>query len=278
MQRRCLGLTASAGLALFASLTAAHADSKLEARYVASLAGIPLGSGTWIVDIAENRYVAAASGSTTGLLRVFVGGQGTSAARATLLGGRLVNSTYAATITTLDKSSAVRLTIADGNVKNSKVEPPIDHDAERVPLTHAHEQGVQDPMTATLIRAPGNGSPLTPEACNRTLSIFDGRLRYDLKLGFKRMDNVHAEQGYVGPAVVCSVVFEPLAGHIPTRTAMKYLMKERDIEIWLAPIGTTRVLVPFRAEGPTPIGKAVLQATKFVTVTTPTHTAADKEK
>jgi Protein of unknown function (DUF3108) len=278
MQRRGWGLTASAGLALLASLVAAHADSKLEARYVASLAGIPIGSGTWIVDVAENRYVAAASGSTTGLLRVFVGGQGTSAVRATLLGGRLVSSTYAATISTQDKSSAVRLTISDGNVKDSKVDPPIDHDPERVPLTHAHEQGVQDPMTATLIRAPGNGTPLTPEACNRTLSIFDGRLRYDLKLAFKRMDSVHAEQGYVGPAVVCSVIFEPLAGHIPTRTAMKYLIKQRDIEIWLAPIGTTRVLVPFRAEGPTPIGKAVLQATQFVAVTTPTHTAADKEK
>lgn len=279
MQRRArLGLTASAGLALLAGLTAAHADSKLEARYVASLAGIPIGSGTWIIDVGESRYVAAASGSTAGLLRVFVGGQGTSAVRATLLGGRLVSSTYAASISTQDKSSAVRLSIAEGNVKDSKVEPPLDHDPERIPLTRAHEQGVQDPMTATLIRAPGNGSPLTPEACNRTLSIFDGRLRYDLKLAFKRLDSVHAEQGYVGPAVVCSVIFEPLAGHIPTRTAIKYLMKQRDIEIWLAPIGTTRVLVPFHVEGPTPIGKAVLQATQFVAVTTPTHTAADKEK
>ncbi len=278
MQRRGLGLTASAGLAVLAGLSPAHADSKLEARYVASLAGIPIGSGTWIVDIAETRYVAAASGSTVGLLRVFVGGQGTSAVRATLLGGRLISSTYAATINTLDKSSAVRLTIADGNVKDSKVEPPLDHDPERVPLSREHEQGVQDPMTATLIRVSGNGSPLTPDACNHTLSIFDGRLRYDLRLGFKRMDSVHAEQGYVGPAVVCSVIFEPLAGHIPTRTAIKYLMKQRDIEIWLAPIGTTRVLVPFHVEGPTPIGKAVLQATQFVAVTTPTHTAAGKEK
>jgi hypothetical protein len=37
------------------------------------------------------------------------------------------------------------------------------------------------------------------------------------------------------------------------------------MEIWLAPIAGTRVLVPFRAQGPTPIGQAVMEATQFVT-------------
>jgi hypothetical protein len=254
----------------------ARADSKLEARYVASVAGIPIGSGTWIIDIGDGRYLAAASGSTAGLLRVFVGGQGTSAVRGTLIGGRPATSTYSATITTTSASSSVRLTIADGNLKESKVEPPIDQDPERVPLTRADEKGVLDPMTASLLRAPGQGSPTAPEVCDRTLPIFDGRLRYDLKLAFKRMETVHAENGYSGPAVVCSVVFSPRAGHIPSRTALKYLAKQRDIELWLAPIAGTRVLVPFRAEGPTPIGKAVLQATQFVAGQTASHAAAEK--
>jgi Protein of unknown function (DUF3108) len=279
MQRRTrFGLIAFASLAALGILQTAQADSKLEARYVASLAGIPIGSGTWIVDVGENRYLAAASGSTTGLLRVFLGGQGTSAARGVLSGGHLVSSTYAATINTQDKSTSVRLTIAEGNVKESKVDPPIDKDPERVPLTHDDELGVLDPMTASLVRVPGTGSPLTPDACNRKLSIFDGRLRYDLKFAFRRMDKVHAEQGYVGPVVVCSVEFEPLAGHIPSRTAIKYLMKQRDIEVWLAPIGNTRVLVPFRAEGPTPVGKAVLEATQFVSVATQPPAAPEKDK
>jgi len=279
MQRRTrFGLIAVAGLAALGTPPTAWADSKLEARYVASVAGIPLGSGTWIVDVGDTRYLAAASGSTSGLLRVFLGGQGTSAARGILNGGRLASSTYAATINTQDTSTSVRLTIANGNVKESEVDPPIDKDPERVPLTHDHELGVLDPMTASLVRMPGTGSPLTPDACNRKLSIFDGRLRYDLKFAFKRMDKVQAEQGYVGPAVVCSVEFEPLAGHIPSRTAIKYLMKQHDIEVWLAPIGTTRVLVPFRAEGPTPIGKAVLEATQFVSIVTPGHPAVEKEK
>jgi hypothetical protein len=273
--RAWLGI-AAAVLTMSAQTPAARADSKLEARYVASVAGIPIGSGTWIVDIGESRYLAAASGSTAGLLRVFVGGQGTSAVRGTLVGGHPVTSTYAATITTTSASSSVRLTIAGGNVKDSKVEPPIDQDPERVPLTGADEKDVLDPMTASLLWAPGQGSPTAPEVCNRILSIFDGRLRYDLKLAFKRMEMVHVEKGYSGPAVVCSVVFSPRAGHIPSRTALKYLAKQRDIELWLAPIAGTRVLVPFRAEGPTPIGKAVLQATQFVVELKPSHAAAEK--
>ena len=278
MQRQA-GFALAAALVLSGLLlSSANADGRLEARYVASVASIPIGSGTWMIDVGENRYVAAASGSTTGLLRIFVGGQGTSAARGTVFGGKLMSSSYAATISTLDSSSAVRLTFADGNVKDSKVEPPIDQDPERVPLTRAHEQGVLDPMTATLLRMPGSGNPLTAEACDRTLSIFDGRLRYDLALAYKRMDTVQAEKGYSGPAVVCSVRFSPLAGYIPSRTAIKYLIKQNDIEIWLVPIAGTRVLVPFRAEGPTPIGKAVLQATQFVAASSPTHAAAEKEK
>ena len=45
---------------------------------------------------------------------------------------------------------------------------------------------------------------------------------------------------------------------MPTRPAIKYLVEQRDMEIWLAPIGTTRVLVPFRVSIPTPIGQGVM--------------------
>jgi hypothetical protein len=44
---------------------------------------------------------------------------------------------------------------------------------------------------------------LPQEACQHTLPIFDGHQRYDLKLAFKRMDQVTAEKGYSGPVVVC---------------------------------------------------------------------------
>ena len=43
----------------------AHAQGRLEAEYVASLSGIPIGQGNWIVEISDSGYTAAASGATT---------------------------------------------------------------------------------------------------------------------------------------------------------------------------------------------------------------------
>ncbi len=243
---------------------AARAQGRLDARYTASLGGISIGKGAWSLDITEDQYTAAASGETSGLLRVFASGMGTSAARGTIAGGQPVPATYAATINANKKIDEVRMTLNGGAVKDYVVMPPSPPDPDRVPLTEAHRRGVIDPMTASLIRVPGTGDPVGPEACQRATSIFDGRMRYDLQLAFKRMDKVKAAKGYQGPVVVCSIYFTPLAGYIPDRAAIKYLVALRDMELWLAPIAGTRVVVPFRVSIPTPVGPAVLEATQFV--------------
>lgn len=276
---RCL-LVASGTLALtlFWLLVPASAQGRLEARYSATIAGIPIGNGSWAIDIADTQYTATANGSTSGLLRAFTGGQGDSTAHGTLNGGRLLSSIYASTISTRKKSDTVRITINNGNVKEFKVDPPLDDDAERVPLTEAHQHGVFDPMSAMLMRVPGTGDLLVPDACQRTLSIFDGRMRFDFQFAFKRMDKVKASKGYAGPVVVCSAYFTPVAGFIPSRAAIRYLSGQRDMEVWLAPITGTRVLVPYRAQGPTPIGQAVLEASEFVSASAPAKASANGSK
>ena len=252
-----------------------HAQGKLEARYSATLAGIPIGKGSWVIDITDSHYMAAASGVTTGLVRAFTGGQGTSAAHGTLHAGLPVSSIFASTISSGHKTDEVRLTVTKGIVTEARVDPPLETGPDRVPLTDAHRKGVLDPMTASLLRAPGAGDPLAPESCQRTQAIFDGRLRYDLQFAFKRMDHVKADKGYAGPVVVCAVYFLPIAGFIPQRAAIRYLSKLRDIEVWLAPIAGTRVLVPFRMQGPTPIGRVVVEATQFVSAPLPSRASAN---
>ena len=271
---RCALLALAAG----AASSPALAQGKLEARYTASLAGIPVGKGSWVVDVNDTQFAASASGTTTGLLHAFTGGQGTTATRGTLQAGRPVSAIYASTITASKKIDAVRITIANGYVMEFTVDPPQDNAPERVPITEAHRRDVLDPMTASLLRVPGNGNPVSPDACQQTLSIFDGRLRYDLQLVFKRLDKVKADKGYAGPVVVCAVYFTPVAGYIPSRTAIKYIAKLRDIEIWMAPIAGTRVLAPYRVQGPTPIGQAMLEADEFVSIATPTRASANGPK
>jgi Protein of unknown function (DUF3108) len=243
----------------------AAAQGKLDARYVATLAGVPIGRGAWVIDIAEDQYTAAASGMTTGLLQVFANGHGSGASRGLVRGDNMTPITYASTINNDKRVEELRIILSGGNVKEVTVEPPNVPSPDRVPLTDAHRRGVLDPMSAALVRVPGNGDPISSETCRRTVPVFDGRMRFDLVLSFKRFENVQA-RGYQGPVAVCGVQFVPLAGYVPQRPAIKYLMAQRDTEVWLAPLAGTHVAVPFRLSLPTPFGTGVLEATQFVSV------------
>ena len=249
------------------------AQGRLEAEYVATIAGIPIGRGNWIIEIFDDQYTAAASGTTTGLIRFFTGARGTAAAHGNVVAGQPAPQSYAATINYGQKLDDVRMALAGGTGTDYAVEPPMPPMAERIPVTDADRRGVVDPMTSMLNRVAGAGDPVSPEACNRKVAVFDGRVRYDLHSEFKRIETVKADRGYEGPAVVCAIYFTPISGYVPDRPAIKYLVTLREAEVWLAPISGTRVLVPFRFSMPTPLGTGLLQATEFVSVTPPPHPA-----
>ena len=246
----------------------ALAQGKVEAHYEASLAGIAVGRGTWGIEIADDFYSASAQGATAGLLKAFSGGTGSGSVQGRVVNGALVPGAYVATVNS-KKSETIKINLANGGVKDFSIQPEPPVDADRIVVTEAHKKGVIDPMTSSLVKVAGNGDPVGPDACRGGSSVFDGRLRYDLKLDFKRMETVKSDKGYHGPAVVCAIYFTPVAGYIPDRPVIKYLTAERRMEIVLVPIAGTRVLVPFRLTIPTPFGPAVLEATQFNTTALP---------
>jgi len=256
-------LILTANVAADASHRAA-AQSRLEAEYVATLDGFTVGRGNLVVDIAPDQYSAAATGTTTGLLRFFTGGRGNTATHGIFAGGAPSPKTYAATIATDKSTDDVRMTLANGNVKEYTVDPPVTPHPDRIPVSDADRRGVTDPMSSTINHIAGSGNLIAPESCNRKVPIFDGRLRYDLESEFKRVETVKTEKGYEGPVLVCAVYFRPIAGYVPERSAIKYLIALRDAELWQAPIAGTRFLVPIRLVVPTPIGTGVLRATQFI--------------
>jgi hypothetical protein len=56
---------------------------------------------------------------------------------------------------------------------------------------------------------------------------------------------------------------------VPERPAIKYLAAQQDMEMWLAPIAGTRIVVPYRISIPTPLGRGILEATQFIATATP---------
>jgi hypothetical protein len=254
-----LSLLADAGLNL------AAAQAKLDATYSATLWGLPIGHISWTVELRNNRFTSAANGAVSGLLRLFSDGHGDVSAHGRLTGGEPVASNFALTLIAGKWSDEVRI-LFHGNKAQEYVAAAPNPGPNQVPISDSNRTGVVDPMTALLVSVPGSGATAVPEACERTIPIFDGHTRYNLRLSFKRIDNVKAESGYQGPVVVCSVKFSPVAGYDPKHFLVTYLAAQHDIEIWLAPVAGTRLMVPYRMSMPTPMGLGILQATKFESV------------
>jgi hypothetical protein len=156
------------------------------------------------------------------------------------------------------------MVFSGGNVIDFAAQPPNAPSPNRIPRTEVDREGVSDPMTGSLVWVPGDGEIVSPRACEHIVSIFEGHIRYDLQLAFRRIERVKSQVGYEGPVAVCSVQFEPIAGHIPDRYAISYLSELRDIEVSLAPIAGTRVLAPYRFSVPTPLGPGIMQAVQFL--------------
>jgi hypothetical protein len=267
---RCRLAAAAVACVLFGGLGgSAHAQGKLDARYSATLSGVQIGKGSWVIDIGDDQFSAAATGMTTGLLRVFATGDGNGTSRGAVRGDSLTPALFVSTIHNDKRVEELKIVMSAGSVKDLAVEPPTMPHPDRVPLTDAHRRGIVDPLSASLIRVPGNDDLAGPEVCRRTLPVFDGRMRFDLQLKFLRIEKVQAQKGYQGPVAVCGVRFVPVAGHVPERPAIKYLAAAQDMEMWLAPIAGTRIVVPYKLSIPTPLGRGVLEATQFITTATP---------
>jgi hypothetical protein len=258
-------IAAGAVLALTgAAIGPAQAQGTLTAGYTISVARIPVGKLAWSADIGADSYDIAGSGEASGIASFLASGKGTLATRGTVTDGRLSPTEFSSDITEDGGKLRQTMRLEQGNVTELTIDPPAPAaDPDRVALTAAHQQGVVDPLTAWLVPAAGAGDGLGREACERTLSVFDGQKRYDLKLAFRRMDKAKADKGYQGPALVCAVTLQPIAGHRPASSTVTFLAGGRDIELWLAPVAGTRLLAPIRVQVANMLGNIVVQAVEF---------------
>ena len=260
----------------FALLTAAlgnraHAEGKLDASYTISFARIRVGDISATGVFGESEYVISARGRAGGIMKVLVDGEASFSTRGTVKDGYPVPTTFTSKIVSDAETSDVTMVLDEGSVKELAAAAPTKSD--RVPVTQANRQGIVDPLTALLFSAAAAGEGLHRDVCRHTLPIFDGQQRYDLKLAFKRMDKVAAEKGYAGPVVVCSVSYEPIAGH-RAYPLVKYLSEGREMEMALAPVAGTRLLAPFRMLVVSALANLVIEANQFE-VTAQASTVAD---
>jgi hypothetical protein len=245
----------------------ALAQTRLEASYTITFARIPVGNIVTVLELGASEYAVSATGHAGGVMRSLVSGEAAFAARGTVKDGRAVPASFTSRIAAADENVDVTMVLNDGAVEKLTVVPPPASD--RVPVTEADRRGIVDPLSAFLLPrppAPANGvagAELSPDACQRTLPIFDGLQRYDVKLAYKRMDKVAADKGYAGPVVVCSVGYQPIAGYRPSTPLIKYISEGREMEIAFAPIARARMLAPFQVSVMSLLANLVIKADRF---------------
>jgi len=251
-------LTAGSALALMTAALGDHAqaEGKLDASY--TISGDIAATGVF----GESEYAISARCRAGGIIKVLVDGEASFSTHGTIKDGYPVPTTFTSKIVSDAGTSDVTMVLDEGSVKElaATVPPPK---SDRVPVTQTNRQGIVDPLTAMLFSAAAAGEGLARDVCRHTLPIFDGQQRYDLKLAFKRMDKVTAEKGYAGPVVVCSVSYEPIAGHRPSTPLIKYLSEGREMEMALAPVAGTRLLAPFRMLVESALANLVIEANQF---------------
>ncbi len=120
------------------------------------------------------------------------------------------------------------------------VDPPFG-DWGDPPATPEQRLEAFDPLS-TLVEIAMSGGE---EPCNRSVPVFDSRLRYNLRFEFIEMDEVRI-RGYRGPAYHCRIYYEPVAGFDPDDLEESADAYEIPIDAWLAadlPGGVTPPLI-----------------------------------
>lgn len=243
--------------ATVASLPAAAAT--LRADYTLSLAGFTLGQAKIKAAIEASRYTIEADAKLTGLGVVTGGGKGGASAEGTLAGARPVPAAFTISGRSGGEQRRLQMGLAAGNVSAVDIEPPFSPKADRVPLEESHKRGIVDPLSSILMPVQGTGDPLDPSTCNRTIPVFDGAARFNVVLSFAEKRQVK-KPGYEGPVLVCNVRYVPIAGHRALRPATKFMQENRDMQVWLAPVAGTRVVLPIRIAIMSMYGMSLVEA------------------
>lgn len=265
---RRLALTVLLGVLSFCPPASAET---VNARYAVTLIGLPFGTATVSGSLEPSAYRVDLSAKLTGLASILSSSKGAASATGTLLGNHVRPATYATSSANSDMTRTTRMSMSNGNVDQAEITPSWGSFPDRVPVSDADRHGIVDPMSALIMTVPGTGDVVGPAACNRTVPIFDGAARFDIAMTFVGTRAVKTK-GYEGPVAVCAVRYRPISGHRANRSGTRFMAENKQIEAWLAPVGQTRMVVPYRISLMTMIGTVVVEATEL-DVTPSSHAA-----
>ncbi len=236
--------------ALYGTVQAQAAESiHHEMKLILSMAGIPVGKLAFDIKIGDGKYNISGFAKTYGASKLFSKAKGSANSGGRYENYRLTNISHSLNYTTKKKKGNVVLKFGENGLEFAKVTPIKAIKPGTVIVKPSHLKSVQDPVSTTLIAVDpgmvGNGAAI----CNRTLAVYDGKNRFDLKMRYKGKRKV-VTRGFKGTSYVCGVRYLPVAGHRPHKKEIKRLTANKNMEISLARIGNSSLygLIQFKVK------------------------------
>lgn len=258
------GLSLAAGLSL--TQPAVATDAQVFTKYNISISGIPIGAARVTTRFDNSSYNVVANGRTAGVSKLVSDGKGTLTTSGRIRSGKVSPRNFAMDTSDKNLVTKVRMALTSSqNINRLVAHPPLLRHPDRIPVERRHHRKVFDPLSAFMIPLDSDGRIEPSKACSRTIPVFDGWQRFDVKLSFKEQKTVNlgGRNGYKGPVVVCRMRYVPVAGHRPTRKATVFLKNNKKMELWLAPVEGVPVLVPMHMRIGTLVGPLTMSTDIF---------------
>lgn len=249
----------AAGVVLVAGNAVAGPDTvEIDAVYKVALNDFEIGSFSFKSEVGQKAYSLQSDVqiSFAGL----VGWKGLTRTQGAIVGKDASPTIYQFNFESPARSGSVAMNFRDKAVTGLTVlpeEPPL---PGTLPLTAEHIKGVADPLSAvlSLVRVEGNNP------CDRKISIFDGKQRFDLVLSYRKQVAITESQpsGQPSEGVICKVKYVPIAGYRETEE-LQALARNNNITITFRPIPSAHLMVPHVVVIPTMAGDAVVSASRI---------------
>jgi hypothetical protein len=259
-------LAAALGLAAASVPAAADDTATVRATYVISIGAIAIGNVTAETRITGNDYATEIRGSTSGITRLVADASALLVGTGRIAGSQLQPASYALDTHENGLDTSVRMALKGGAITKLDAEPQLAPAPDRVPVTPAQTRNVVDPVSGFMVALTKPGLPPVSRACNRTVRVFDGWQRFDIKLFYKETKAVDGgAKSYAGPVIVCGARYVPVAGHRAGRDSVRYMADNKRLEVWFAPARDVPLMVPYRILIGTQIGDLIIFSTSMTT-------------
>ncbi len=244
---------------------------RLHAEYKITFGGFDLGAFSFWSEMSSKRYSILGKGKLSVMNGVFFQWEAVTKSSGKLTPIGPEPKKYMFSYESSEKKERLQLNFNNNAVANITAKPPYRFTVDQVPISRSDLVGVFDPMSAIIHLTSLTSKKITSSmssgqiACAVSLSVFDGRERYDLVFSHKktvRMEKTN-KNGYAGPAHICRVKYIPISGHKSGNKGTHFMAKSNDIEVWMIFMKKVDLYMPYHIVVPTPVGHATATSKVF---------------